>query len=311
MGSRFIPDGDYDFARMARGFASAIVRDPKRYLLSDVDAEALARKVQAFEDALSVAKYRPTRGSHHVFAKNEHRKEAEEMIRRLGAMIRASDKISWEDKEAAGVKRRSTNTRRLKCPIYPPLLVFRGAVGEGGSDSVLHELIVEPGFNLRGEQKREGAVRMELFVDLVGPGEPVPRHPGEFLGNRPWYLGSFNTSPIRVSPPIPPVPMLVVYWVRWADSSCRVGRFSKTCQARWEGARQATKPTLGAMPEVRQLANDPKQITVLTQFRERYLEAPRVERMLEDSRAAGEEMKQLKGPLGSANESAEPSSGAA
>jgi hypothetical protein len=66
------------------------------------------------------------------------------------------------------------------------------------------------------------------------------------------------------------------------------------------------QPTLGAMPEVRQLANDPKQITVVTQFRERYLEATRVERMLEDSREAGEGMKQLEGPSASAGPPAEP-----
>jgi hypothetical protein len=42
----------------------------------------------------------------------------------------------------------------------------------------------------------------------------------------------------------------------------------------------------GAMPEVRQLENDPKQITVITQFRERYLEGVVCveQRMLEDAR---------------------------
>jgi hypothetical protein len=111
------------------------------------------------------------------------------------------------------------------------------------------------------------------------------------MGGRPWYLGSFTKSPIRVSPPIPPTPMLVVYWVRWADSSCRTGPFSKTCEARWEGRRRASQPTLGAMPEVRQLENDPKQITFITQFRERYIEGVRVEqRMLGDAREEATQM---------------------
>jgi hypothetical protein len=54
-------------------------------------------------------------------------------------------------------------------------------------------------------------------------------------------------------------------------------------------------PLLGPMPEVRQLASDPKQITVLNQYRERYLEVTRVERMLTDSSDAtpAPEMKQL------------------
>jgi hypothetical protein len=54
-------------------------------------------------------------------------------------------------------------------------------------------------------------------------------------------------------------------------------------------------PLLGPMPEVRQLASDPKQITVLNQYRERYLEVTRVERMLTDASEAtpAPEMKQL------------------
>jgi hypothetical protein len=130
-----------------------------------------------------------------------------------------------------------------------------------------------------------------LFIDFVAAGEDVPNYPGEFMSGRPFYLGSFSKSPIRVKPPIPPVPMVAVYWVRWVDSSHRPGPFSKTCQAGWVGAKRSTQPTLGAMPEIRQLETDPRQITVITQFRERYLEGVRVEqRMLEDAR---EEMKQL------------------
>lgn len=289
MGSRFIPDSDTEFANMARCFAAEIAKDPDRYTLSELDAELLTRKVKAFRDALAKSTMRGTRTPDAICAKDHRRKEAEEIVRRLGRVIRASDQISAPDKLRMNIKERATTQRKGKCPIYPPLMWFTGAIGEYGHNSVMHELRVAPGYSFRGEQHREGAVRMELFVDLVAPGEPVPSHPGEFLGGRPWYLGSFTKSPIRVAPPIPPVPMLVVYWVRWADSSCRVGPFSKTCQARWEGARLATRPTLGAMPEVRQLAADPKQITVVTQFRERYLEAVRVEqRMLEDARGAGE-----------------------
>lgn len=284
---RFIPDSDSAFAMMAEGFATTIAKDPERYTLSDVDADLLTRKVKRFRDALAKAKRRSTRTPDSICEKDERRREAEEIIRRLGAVIRASDQISRADKVVVYIKERSKSLKKGKCPVYPPILRYKGAIGEMGTNSTMHVLHVEPGFDVRGEQHREGAVRMELFVDLVPPGEPVPSHPGEFLTGGASYWGSFTKSPIKVEPPIPPTPMLVVYWVRWADSSCRVGPFSKTCEARWEGRRTATQPTLGSMPEVRQLENDPKQITVITQFREqrRYLEAIRVEqRMLEDGR---------------------------
>jgi hypothetical protein len=100
---------------------------------------------------------------------------------------------------------------------------------------------------------------------------------------------------MKVQHPMPPVPMLVVYWARWADAKGEVGPFSQTCVARVEGFTQAgATPLLGPMPEVRQLASDPKQITVLNQYRERYLEVTRVEqRMLENSGETTPEMKQL------------------
>ena len=294
MAGRFIPDSDCDFVNLARAFARNVTKDPQRYTFSDVDVEMLTRTVTAFDAAYTKAVSPATRSRPTILAKDERRKEAEAVIRRLGAIIRASNRISAEDKLAVGVKERSKKLTRGKCPIYPPRLWFEGVIGEGGLNTAVHQLRVEPGYNAHGLQDREGATRIELFVDLVGPGDPIPSHPGEFAGGRPWYLGSFTKSPIRISPPVPPVPMLVVYWARWADSSCRVGPFSNTCQSRWEGIRLSTpKPTLGAMPELRQLENDPRQITLITQFRERYIEGVRVDqRMLEDSRG---ELKQLAG----------------
>src|SRR4051794_39052841 len=97
MASRFIPDSDSDFASMAKQFADVIAKDPERYTMSDVDADLLSRKVKRFRDALAKAKMRGTRTPDTICAKDERRKEAEEIIRRLGAVIRASDQISAAD----------------------------------------------------------------------------------------------------------------------------------------------------------------------------------------------------------------------
>jgi hypothetical protein len=97
--------------------------------------------------------------------------------------------------------------------------------------------------------KPDGAVRLELFVDLVPEGEPVPKHPFERRsGMGGWYLRSFTKSPIRVEYPRPVNgSMLVVYWARWADATGDFGMFSKTCVARPEG--WTATPHHSALPE--------------------------------------------------------------
>ena len=76
---------------------------------------------------------------------------------------------------------------------------------------------------------------MELFVELVPPGEKIPTHPRQLSGGKLWYLRSFTRSPIHVDFPIPDRPMRVVYWARWADSTGNVGPFCPTVVARLEG----------------------------------------------------------------------------
>lgn len=289
MVDRFIPDAAGEFRDMAVAFLSNVTKNPELYLVSENDLVLLTRAVKGFEEAYSASQNPRTRGKHATTLKNERRREAKRIIERISAVIRASDKISPADKCVLGIYERSRKMTKGKCPIYPPVLAFEGILAEGAG--ALHQLRVTPGKDYQGQGTREGAVRIELFADLVGPGEEIPNYPGEFMSGRPFYLGSFNKSPIRVAPPIPPVPMLVVYWVRWVDSSQRPGPFSKTCESRWEGRRVSSQPTLGEMPTVRQLENDPKQITVIKQFRERYLEGVRVEqRAIEDARG---EVKQL------------------
>lgn len=88
---------------------------------------------------------------------------------------------------------------------------------------------------LKTKANPDGAVRLELFVDLVPPDEEVPAHPGAIHGGRPWYLRSYTRSPIVIAPPMARVPMRIVYWARWADSTGNVGPFSATAVAWIEG----------------------------------------------------------------------------
>ena len=80
-----------------------------------------------------------------------------------------------------------------------------------------------------------GAERLELFVDLIPPGEPIPTWPGERTGGRMWFLGAFTRSPLKVLYPKCEQPMVVVYWGRWASGNNDVGPFSDTLVTRIEG----------------------------------------------------------------------------
>ena len=281
MSDKFIPNGDSEFAVMTRWFVRAIEKDPKKWGFSQFDAEQLSRRVKAFRDALSVARSRTTRTPSAIMIKDEARKKAEELVRRLANIIRASDQISAAEKLRLRIKERPKKLGRRTVPFAAPNLTYLGAPRNAGPNSGLHLLSLTEGFTFINKSKPNGAVRVELFADLVAMDEPVPQFPGQYLGGRPWYLRSFTSSPIKVQHPVPPVPMLVVYWARWADAKGNVGPFSQTCVARVEGWTSGScDKLLGPMPQVQQLSSDPKYITTITQLRQ--IEQVRVARLLPD-----------------------------
>ncbi len=70
----------------------------------------------------------------------------------------------------------------------------------------------------------------------------MPTHPGTNQGGRPWYLRSFTRSPIVLAPPMPRVPMRLLYWGRWADSAGGFGPFSATAAGWIEGGTDRYLP---------------------------------------------------------------------
>jgi len=175
-------------------------------------------------------------------AKDQARADAECIVRRLANTIRANDRVDAQARFDLGLRERATRTKMsrhadvrggLVGPMEPPRLWFVRALHQGNGATPMHELKFRSlDFS---KAKAAGAVRLELFVDLVPPEEPVPAHPGANLASRPWYLRSYTRSPIVLIPPMARVPMRVVYWGRWADSSGNVGPFSNTVTAWIEG----------------------------------------------------------------------------
>lgn len=257
MGDKFIPSADGAFAQMAGLFAGTIAREPGRFHVSTEQANALTAVVEGFRE-LVAACYSPARRTQVTTSrKNAARAEAERAVRRTANRVRADETIDESAKVALGIRARSTRPKIAPCPQEPPKLSFARALHEGGPSTAMHELTFQA-IAWNGGSRPAGAVRLELFVDLVSPDEEIPTHPGENLGGRLWYLRSYTRSPIRLVPPTTRVPMRVVYWGRWADSTGNVGPFSKTAVGWVEGGNAAMLPggggvNIGSGPRLQQV----------------------------------------------------------
>jgi hypothetical protein len=238
MGRKLVPSGDHEFLAKAEAFACNISKDPARFALTVADAEAMTRAAKNFRDAFQATRF-GMRSPVTTRLKNEARTEAKRLYIRCLNIIRRSESVDPIARQEAGIQDRPERLKSRACPMEPPRLEFARAHHENGATPV-HELRFR-GME-SGVSKPEGAVRLELFVDLIPPDAPIPARPGANYSSRPWYLRSYTRSPIKLTPPIARVPMRVVYWARWADSVGNVGPFSKTAAAWIEGGSQAWLP---------------------------------------------------------------------
>ena len=269
------PEADLDFAESAQVFSTSIARDPERYFLSHEDARRITRAAECFCKAHRVASAKVTRTAISIMEKRTAREDAERIMRKYANLIRPNEQISTIDKFALRIYERPTKLRERKCPKKPPGLEYLRAIDACASSAGQHVLrfwaasdaspqaklkaVAASAAGKRGKRrckgatasrtraKPAGAVRVELYVGLVADGEPLPEHPFELPGGRAWYVRSFTSNPIEVEFPVPPVPMLIVYWIRWADATGEVGPFSATCRARAEGGFAAA----AALPDPR------------------------------------------------------------
>jgi hypothetical protein len=233
MADRFIPNGDSDFLTMAGHFARTVAQDPAGCAQTAADAAALTAAAERFGAALRATRF-GDRSVATTRRKDEARTEMERRIRKAVHQIRASDGVDAMTRFKLGLRERPARLKEQTCPNEPPRLTFVRALHEASGACPMHELKFGPA-NWNAKGRPAGAARLELFVDLVPPEEPIPVAPGDSSGGRPWYLRSYTRSPIVLAPPMARVPMRVVYWARWADAKGNVGPFSKCAPAWIEG----------------------------------------------------------------------------
>ena len=242
--TRFIPDGDRDFAQRAKQFAGYVETHAERLRLSAEPVTNLSSAVTAFRDALARTMNSTTCGPFATQRKNTAREKAKECVRSVAAVLRGlgKDVLTPSDRLALNINERPAKLNRRECPDLAPVLVFKGSTtpdSYGGK----HILEYRNDFGMGQETgaKPRGAARLEVFVELVPPelasAGRIPQRPGDLRGGSLWYLRSYTTSRFEVRFPVMAdgSPALVVYWGRWADAKGGVGPFSKVCVARTEG----------------------------------------------------------------------------
>lgn len=241
MDKKFIPNGDFDFAQMAEQFARVITHEPARFRVSEEELGAMNDAVGRYRQALQIARRGGTRSQVATAEKEAARGVAEKIIRRIAHALRHNETLTDADRIALGMRVRQGKPTVLRVPNEAPRLRFVRAI-HNASAVPEHELQFS---SLNYKPKPDGAVRLELFVDLIAPDEKVPVCFGAARGgSRPIYLRSYTKSPIRVMPPLAKTPMRVVYWARWADSSGEVGPFSKTVEGWVEGGSHHMMPPM-------------------------------------------------------------------
>ena len=277
---KFVPSADSDFAMTANNFAEYLARHAEACGVTPDDVAEVREAVDAFRSALTATLQQFERSSKNTWQKNEARKAAEKIVRKHANVIRSNPDVGDFHKFALRLKRtkRSASPKVRKCPAHPPLLHFIGsrdgvrgdlAQGSGSGAHILRFRAMEDrdpkDAGMVRKAKPDGAARIELYMDLIPVGEPVPTHPMERAQEGkgwPLYLRSFTTNPIEVEFPVPREPHLVVYWARWAGVTGDTGRFSRTCVARLEGW---TANQIGSMTQTTEMVPGTEQPVTVEQ----------------------------------------------
>ena len=165
MGQPNIPRKDSSAAFWMRNFARQLEEYPQTYYVSPEEVAEVAAAVTAFRDALAVVLQPSLKTQITVMTKNDRRREAENVCRRLYVSIKRDPRISNADKVNAGIRPAKTFRSRSTAPqVAPDLQIIPR---QGGYR------INWRGPSTRGTAKPAGCAMLQLFV-LTGDGQAGP-----------------------------------------------------------------------------------------------------------------------------------------
>lgn len=161
----YFPRADSSALAWTRNFAAGIASDPRKFSLTEEDAQAISAAVEAFADAYRLTVDPATATPVATVAKNQARCAAESLCRRYVGLIKPDWRVSDADKIALGVPppRKSGKGTPVHVPQSAPLLKITGFTGAGAG----HELRVSDSASPCRIAKPSGAAELQLFVAVA------------------------------------------------------------------------------------------------------------------------------------------------
>lgn len=182
MGRKRIAGAEGQLLIQLGNFITRVEPDPGRYGLSREDLERVKVAVTSYRNA-HVKGSDGKSGPAATAQKNLARDEAKRQYSRCLDLVRMNESVDAGVRAELGIVTRPKRLKSRACPKEPPVLVFVRALHEGRGAYPMHELsFYAANWN---RARPEGAVRLELFIDLVPPDERIPAHPGANQSGRP------------------------------------------------------------------------------------------------------------------------------
>jgi hypothetical protein len=231
MADLLFPDDDAGILTVAMTFATGVAANPQLYFLDAGDAELILRVANEYKDAYFAANDKSTRTQAAVNIKNQTQASMMHVIRGYAKTIRTLGGVSDAAKINIGVIPHSGTMSRRTCPQSAPLLKFIGTTPGR------HMITFSDTYSPTSRKKPFCAVRLELFMMMTDPTEPVPMSYDETAPGS-SYLRSYTRSRMQIAHPQPAKPMLITYFARWADSTGEVGPFSLALPTTIVGGRK-------------------------------------------------------------------------
>ena len=138
--SKWIPNSDPKFAERAYSFATHLATDPGRYFVTRAESDELTAAVKRFQAALTACRS-AARSAAATLVKDEARGEAEQIIRRMGHLVRANPRIDAASKVLLGMRRADgARPKHVALPAGAAAAAVRAGAARGDGATPVHEL---------------------------------------------------------------------------------------------------------------------------------------------------------------------------
>jgi hypothetical protein len=174
---KFLSTNEQKLHDRIKGIALAVEAQPEEFAATPQEVQELCEASEAFSSAFMKASGGGTRSMVATEVKDKARDHAKKVVTRLRERLRHVEDLSPVARVVLKLRERAGKPKPAELPKAPPKLRWVRALHEANAASPMHELEFRE-FHSDSRSRPSGAARLELFVDLIPPDEPIPNHPG-------------------------------------------------------------------------------------------------------------------------------------